>query len=593
MRIPSDEQGQYWPWISRPEADTLLYFVQLIETLLNNQSPDGLRVVSLDSYHRLREVERTWMEATVASIQINFSALFEELQAYLSRDPIVTHEFASEWTAIVPRLKSAGGRPENAVEGVRFLAAKLAPAYLRKCRDYLVEATRHGRPRNRRDFRFVTENFCSHLLNAGYHPESIHFRVRRTFFERNLEQSPERELQSFFAYFPHQSRRKYRVGITVSEDFSELLEARPEFTHVSRKDWPEGWAARSRSERKPQPSFFSWETEALDFVDARHLCEAHLARVRAVAYTAKPYAKLEWDPFIVVSGIGGPATVLREPADSLRWGRGRMVSGPRDSKARFELFLDRPWAEADRNRLTNALTTYASAFHSESLASQLLSLWSSLEGLLPAPHGSGSRIAFFSRDVVACLEQRALHRHVSAIHEGLNTNYRESYTAILGRVVFPLSDHASRLAAIFCLRENDGLRTEIGQLCGANPLARQRLHELFDESGKTGDLARMIQQKSVKVGWQLDRIYRERNRIVHRASPSANVETLVLTLNAYILGVFDALLFVGKDARADVGLDDLFAELRITREACERWAAANSGEALDADRLLVLLRAMP
>jgi hypothetical protein len=560
-----------------------------MDELLNNLSPDGLRVLSLDSYHRLREVERTWDESNVAGVPLPLGFLIEELKAYLSRDPVVTADFAIAWTSVLPRLNSAGDRPKEAIEAVRFLASALAPSYLRKCRSYIEKAVGQGRVRNRRAFRFVTENFCAYLLNAGYHPQSIHFRVRRTFFERDLDQTLLRELRSFFAAFPHDTMHRFAVGVAVSEDLSDLLSERPEFDRLTARSWPEGWNARRRLETA-EPRMFVWKTDALDVVDARNRCEAHLSKVRAIAYTAKPYAKLNWATAIIVGEDGSPATILRDPVDPLRWGRGRMVAGPRDSSARLGLFLDRQWPEPDQNRVSNALNSYADAFHSESPSGQLLALWSSMEGLLPAPDGTGSRISAFSRDVIACLEHEAFRRQLTALHDDLNSTYRTDYLGILNRARFPATDHVSRLAAIFCLAENAPLQGEMGTLCANNPLARQRLFELYDASSSIGGIWRTIMGRSEKNTWHLHRIYRERNRIVHRASPSANVEGLILNLNAYILGVLDALLAVSADIGQHVRLDDMFAQLRIMQEARRQWAASHSADLLDAPTLAKLLR---
>ena len=376
----------------------------------------------------------------------------------------------------------------------------------------------------------------------------------------------------------------------MSPDLAELLHQRPEFERVSARAWPEGWPARRELELPEGMRMLSWWTNALDVVDARNRCETHLSKVRAVAYTAKPYAMLDWWPAIIAGRTGNPGTILRDPADLLRWGRGRMVMGPRDTHARLRVFLDRRWPELDQNRLSNALTSYADAFHSESPSSQLLALWSSIEGLLPAPNGSSSRITAFSRDVVACLEHRAFHRQLSALHEDLHSTYRADYLGLLRKANFPLSDPPSRLAAIFCLPENAPIQLEMGALCASNPLARQRLFELYDAARTTGGVWSLVKARSEKNTWQLHRIYRERNRIVHRASPSANVEGLVMNVNAYILGVLDALLEVGADAGDAARLDDLFATLRIMQEARGRWAASHATDALDATKLVTLLQ---
>ncbi len=592
MRIPANEQGKPWPWIKRKEADTLVYFAQLMDELLNNRSPDALRVLSLDSYHRLLEVERTWEEMNAAGISPSLGFLIEEVMAYLNRDPVVTRDFAVAWTSALPRLSNGSNNPREAMEALRFLASAMAPAYLRKCRDYIVTAVKHGKPKDRRAFRLVTENYCAYLLNTGYHPQSIHFRIRSDLLERDLDNNLVRGIQGFFENFPHNKLHPFFAGVAVSADLAELLVDREEFEGLDQGNWPEGWPPYSRLEvpAGSRMRAFRWNTLALDAVDARNRCEAHLSKLRAVAYTAMPRSELSWWPVIIAGRDGTPATVLRDPQDLIRWGRAHGTRPTSDRKARFRFFLDRQWAELDQNRLTNALITYSDAFHSESPSSQLLALWSSIEGLLPAPSGSTSRIMAFSRDVVACLEHQTFHRHVSALNDDLRGIYEKKYLALLRKSKSPSDDYTTRLAATFCLSENEALQNEVGELCAENPLARQRLRELWEVGRKVGGAWEMVTNRSRKNLWQLHRIYRERNRIIHRASPSANVEGLVMTLNAYILSVLDALLTVGAESIEPSRLDELFANLRIMQEARARWAMTNAAKPIDEAALQILLR---
>jgi hypothetical protein len=584
MRLPRDLNEQVWAWVSDQRYDALLYFAQLMHQFLATQSPDGLRALSLDSYHRLRELERTWSELSLAGIPASIEPLVLELRAYLDRDPIITKEFAPLWSGIQPRLKSSKDRPSDAIEAVRYFARKIESAYLRKSRNYIEEAVAHGVAKNKREFRFVVENLCSYLLNAGYPAQSVYFRVRTTFFDRNVDGTPVREVQNFFSFFPSSLRRTHIVGVAVSEAFADVLGSRTEFTPLGGSYTAHLRTAAGAFDVNPQRHVFAWNTEALDAVDARVRCEAHLTRIRAVAYTAMPYAEMEWDPHVVVAEEGGRGIVLREPVEVLRRGRRRILKGlAADLEGRLGFFLNKSRAEEDHNRMVNALTTYASAFHSESPATQLLSLWSSLEGLLPTPSGSGSRISSFAGDVVACYKRLYLIKHLNALHHDLFANYRDAYSDLLNRTFSPLPHQFARLAAIFCLRENAALQTEIGTLCSSNPLARQRLFEFYDAGKKVGALYGLVSGAAQKVEWQLHRIYRERNRIVHRASPSANVETLILTLNAYIMTVFDAVLVVGAPAPAEVKIDDIFSEVRIAAEARERDVLAVANDPITAD----------
>jgi hypothetical protein len=589
MRIPRNEGDQIWGWVSDAKYDALLYFAQLVDELLAHQSPEGLRVVSLDSYHRLREAERTWVEAERAAIPVGLDQLTAELRDFLGRDPIVTRDFAQPWEAIQPRLKSSKDRPIETVEAIRYLARKLEPAYLRRCRDYIESAVSRGKSKEKRQFRFVVENLCSYLLNTGYRAPSIYFRAHACFFSRDVNGNAVREVQNFFSYFPGSARKKYLVGFAVTEAFADVLQRRVEFARCTGPYTKALRAMRDAFTTNPQQYVFTWGTEALDVVDARARCEIQLTGIRAVAYTAMPYAEMDWDSHLIVAEEGRRGVVLREPVDALRRGRRRILRGlSADLEARLRFFIEEVRQEDDRNRLVNALTTYASAFHSESPASQLLSLWSALEGLLPTPNSSSSRISSFARDVVACHKRLQFAKHIATLHYDLFGLYRDAYSALLTRTISRRSDNVSRLASMFCLSENAAIRGEIGTLCANNPLARQRLFELYSAGQNARDLYAQVSSVAEKVEWQLQRIYRERNRIVHRANPS-DVETLILTLNAYILMVFDSVLDVGSSAPPGSTIDDLFAELRITEEAREREVAAIPNSKMTAEHLEVVL----
>jgi hypothetical protein len=595
MRLPRDNNSQDLTWIAAPENDALLYFVQLMDEMVSHPTLESLRAVSLDSYHRLREAERTWEEAEQAGISARLEALIDELRAYLDRDPIVKVHFSTSWSAAQSRLKSAKNRPIEAIEAVLYLASDLNLhfSYFRECRRYIINAVGRGTAKDKRDFRFVVENYCSYLSNIGYHDESIFSRVRTRFFAREVTEAPVKELHRFFSYFPYRARRQQLVAFAATQDFVEVLEYRPEFRSIG-PNYPATLGVQVDSfSVNPQRYVFGWHTEALDAFDARARCESHLSAVRAIAYTAMPYAEIGWDPHFIVMEHDRRSVILREPMDVLRRGRRRILRGrAADLKARLEFFLNAIRGEDDYNRLLNAITIYASAFHSESPASQLRSLWSSLEGLLPTPptgRGTGGRIGSFARDVVACYKRLYLVRHINALHHDLFSTYRDSYTGILDRTTTQRLDNVTKLASIFCRTENEVLQREMGVICARNPLARQRLFELYAAGKKAGSLYKLVSDSAEKSEWQLYRIYRERNRIVHRASPSSNLETLIQTLNAYILIVFDAMISAGGAAEPAAKIDDLFAFIRITEEARAHEVAAIANEPMDGERLELVL----
>jgi hypothetical protein len=279
---------------------------------------------------------------------------------------------------------------------------------------------------------------------------------------------------------------------------------------------------------------------------------------------------MQWDTHVVVVDQGGYSVVLREQLGQMRQGRWLPRGRTTELDARIKFFLDDDRALDDRNRLLNSVTSYAGAFHSESPASQLLSLWSSLEGILPAPKGTGSRIDSFSRAVRACYTRLYFLRQLGALDFDLYGVHRDAYSDILAKVAASRQDPVTRLASLMCIPSNTQLQSDIGSLCATNPLGRQKLFELHDAGKSAKTLYALLSEVGQKVEWQLRRIYRERNRIVHRASPSENLGILIQTLNAYILCVFDALVRIAGRSPSTRTIDDIFAEIRIMEEARQR-----------------------
>ena len=147
----------------------------------------------------------------------------------------------------------------------------------------------------------------------------------------------------------------------------------------------------------------------------------------------------------------------------------------------------------------------------------------------------------------ACYTRLYFAKRLAALDYDLYGVHRENYAETLKDVVSLKQDSTSRLASLMCLASNTSLQSKIGAMCATNPFARQRLFELYDAGKTAKGLYDLALDAGRKVEWQLQRIYRERNRIVHRASPSETLESLIQILNAYTLIVFETLVRIGAN----------------------------------------------
>ena len=568
MRVPERE------WVTESRYGTILYFAQIAEEMFWHGARDSYRPPSLDSYHRSVELSKIYSELKDAGLIDGTTGtgsqiilpMFDEFLSFLSRDLTIKRHYSEMLEIVSHHLgdKQAGVFPK--IRAVRLFERTISPLYLRRCRDEIEGYAGNEKPKDKAAFRILVANYFSYLLNVGHTPEYIYFNTQRHFFDRDLQESPRRELQNFFKCFPGR-QNEYRVFVGVSREMHAALDgiegvnprpALPSSARLRHAALLNEW--KNTIELSP--------IHAMDLPGAWLECDRSLGLTRALAYTGKPAADLSWHPIMVVTSEDHEAgSEFGEPTSPLRQRyRGNPSAADKLVGDRRAIISRKILTDADRNRLLNAIVGYADAFHSESPASQLVSLWSSLEGLLPSPPSDVNRIGSFVRDVATGQQRTYLENQFNWLYVDLRKIYRETLSDVL-KDISEYQTGVGKLFAALCFRHYDPIRKRLGILCAHNPLATQRMFELHTAAKNCGTLFELVQSHLERVQWHLFRIYRERNRIVHRANPSENVSALILNLNEYILVCMEAFFRAASNSTQAFYVDDIFSELAVREEA--------------------------
>ncbi len=582
MRVLNNE------WAAKPEYQALLYFCQLLDDMVWESTRDSHRAPAMNTYHLCIEVLRTWDETRASSLREGLiSTILDELQATGDNDPTVAAHFAEPWSKLSFALKSNAAQDTKVGAAARFFR-QIENSYLKRCRDE-IQGLISGGAIKKEKVRSLTGAFCSYLQNVGYTPRHISRMMHGRFFSRELSQNPVRELQDFFARFSGRPI-EFDVYMSVTEqlamaaggrDFVEFKGKLPYATSDVGSFHP--------TEDAGQKIVVFSGVSAFDEFGAVERAEAKMALVRAVAYTARADVHLAWrEEAVVVSPTNKAGYLVRARDEPLR-------KRYRDSETyQFQVLgegkravLEDQLPPPDANRLRNALLSYANAFHSESPATQLVTLWSALEGLLPASSGEG-RIDTVLRYSLAC--QRALYlRNLFkwSFIEHLAVD-RETFFKLLNEAS-NYTENLSRFVALLCFPKDKSLSEKLGILAAKSPLTSQRGFVLHNASKNVQDVQKLLDAHVQRVSWQLRRIYRERNRIVHRADPSPNVGTLILNLNEYLVTVFEVLFTADPTRPYELGLDGLFESILLDEEFRSKKVAALAKTPLSTENSSIVL----
>lgn len=177
-------------------------------------------------------------------------------------------------------------------------------------------------------------------------------------------------------------------------------------------------------------------------------------------------------------------------------------------------------------KIERSMSAAASAYDAGDPQVQLVSLWSAFEALLPLPtqDENGARIVHFVDLISPAIVRKYIKGKYRIFIDDLSRHSRANITPILGSGI--AADERPRRLYEILLEDGE----ECDQLFSAlsdSPLMLNRITQLFDlaQSPKMV-LANMLSHEK-RVRWQVHRIYRERNSIVHAGRTSPALPVLV------------------------------------------------------------------
>lgn len=232
--------------------------------------------------------------------------------------------------------------------------------------------------------------------------------------------------------------------------------------------------------------------------------------------------------------------------------------------------MDKPYdmpaekASKELNRLIRNIGLHGASFdrfnrvadlHGISVASyivenQLVSLWTSLETLIPVSM-KGAKIANVVDSMIPFLLMTYVKRLISRLGHDLVIWRRWTIKRILNKVEGGSSSSISqKLLALLCVPANEALRIELYSELEDFHLLRFRLFSLSEMLATPEKIQKALDSHEKKVRWQIRRIYRTRNLIVHSGSKPSYIHGLVENGHEYLdLILFEVMKFACGDYR--------------------------------------------
>ena len=208
------------------------------------------------------------------------------------------------------------------------------------------------------------------------------------------------------------------------------------------------------------------------------------------------------------------------------------------------------------------------------IENQLVNLWTALETLAPS-HSGGSKISNVTTSTLPFLLHTYIDRLVQQLAYDLLTWDKWRAKKLLHKVLCdPKTSLKGKCLRLLCLSENEALRDQLYEQLKDFHLLRHRVFQLSEKLSDREKIQLLIEEHEKKVTWQIRRIYRARNLIVHSGrNPPPYIDTLVENGHAYLdLIVFEVMKISCGDYSAST-LEQVFEIGKIQYQAFTRQLA--------------------
>ncbi|MCA2376988.1 hypothetical protein ATU3C_09560 [Agrobacterium genomosp. 3 str. RTP8] len=542
-------------------------FAQLMREMLTPNTFESFRVYSLDTLARMKEALVLVDDVRRGRIPVaTLHPIMDEIDWSLDKDPVARLLAESEIKSLkaVVAQKAKTNFPLDLFASHLKLIMKLVGAtYKETVEQQIVESI--GRQRDAINLRKLTGFYCSFLINAGYLRGHVLQTLNAYFFDNPVQRMGAAKVSKFFREFDCK-QKKFLVYATVTQELSNYLMASNFIVHDNSRLTPAQSTALTRNPNFRQtPSFTQFETEQLDPHGAANEAYQSLSSHRAIAFLDPHGMHCDWGDRMYVTrpraqsgiSVGRNEFMLRFPA----YNRSRM---PRwRSIANHAKAINSSFDAPSTERLLSSINTAALATNSTNPENQLISLWSAFEVLLSDPRDV-PRIVHYNELIAPCIAYRHARRQMAAVYNGLLVIYRRRFLDLIWRAEPSRTpDAANAFAKLIMLPEHEGLRTELCALIANNPLALHRTWKLHSDYGTPKKVHDALTDHLNRVTWQIHRIYRARNQLVHSGRTPTYLESVIINAAEYYRAATSAIVRSALKEGGKSDVDQIVAEIGI------------------------------
>ncbi|WP_219013314.1 HEPN domain-containing protein [Shewanella algae] len=550
-------------WDDIENSKGLILFAQMVDELLFEFTLNTYKPSAMNTSLLIREAIQTHKAVEAGTIQKpNLGHILNELCENLDKDIVAQSLLFVDVKGIKATLKDPKSSGSSILTCIKLLENQIPlNRYKNKNEELLIECICGDQ--NPSKIRGFTRSYITTLLNSGYSEKYIQ-KLSRSYFHYSDDRISgnsaikdylelfNKEVQEYFViyrapgYFKHFIKGAAKIGITVTDEVADFGNAIDRFNFKLKQN--EIYMLAKCKAKEP--------------------------------HAAKKYADIKIDQLQTLIGLYHHKEAPKPILDGLvvfpDKENGKKISSHfnpmhkcRDLEAgvaarRLEMFMDGFSMERESfYRFNRSAELHALALGSDSVENQLINLWIALESLIPNKDDDKiSQIEHISKSIMPFLNLNYIQKIATRLSKDLllwnKGKTKEILRQVDGNGVMEKTCH------LLALDKYEQLRGELANSFGDFHLLHERYKYLEFLFSSPANFVTALDAHTQRVDWQIRRIYRARNMIVHDGVTPSYVEILIENTHDYLDSIFSSLMTLASQEYVLNSIDQGFKMVEIS-----------------------------
>ena len=534
-------------WDDITSSKGLLYFAQLIDELLFDYTIDAYKPSAMNTALLASEAYSTFKKVEEGIImKPNLEHVTREFCSNLSRDMVAQSLLHVDVKGIINSLSKAPTSHDSFI--TLDLVRKQIPIHLYKKRNEEMLISEITGTQNLSAIRSLTRSYITTLLNFGYSSKYIERESQQFFFYSSDRISNGDAIREYIKIFSG-TLKKYTAFYKTPEYFAEFSEAAKRLDidiYNDSRDFTELLIDNNFELKNGQNLLRVKAIDSQDPYSAKVAADKGIELLQTLIglYHHKEPPRLSFECLIIEENSNKPlrSTKNLHPMHKCV----DLKRGPA-AKRLTKFVAGFSMKRESFRKFHRSAELHALALSSDSVENQMINLWIALESLIPSKGSDKASIEHVVDSVIPFLNSSYIKKLLLSLCRDL-FRWNGRFMKILLKDIEG-KDLVSRLAGLLSLQKHESARKRLESSFGEFILLSERYNYIKGFLSSPDLVAEILDRHKERVSWQIRRIYRARNLIVHEGTTPTFAKVLIENIHDYLDTVVNALMTMASEGK--------------------------------------------